>query len=210
MDSIHGRTSRRQSWKCIRMQYFAFAISKFSRRWHPRTLVAGGATPSRTVPQHGAGLRRHCCDPHGHTSPRGLYDPPCLLSFWDLPPPLNNSALLSSLAFDVSLSVWRVCLRLLEMVPLMWLSPVCLSPLLLSAVVWHSPDSLGFWAFTAVSTSRSSIVVPCPLTDSGTSGAVITFRALPSALQDCLLSPFVNPATVLSADLTDHIQHHLP
>ena len=29
-----------------------------------RTLVAGGATPSRTLPQHGAGLLRRCCDPH--------------------------------------------------------------------------------------------------------------------------------------------------
>ena len=64
MDSIHGRTSRGQSWKCIRMQYFAFAISKFYRGWHPQTLVAGGATPSRTFPQHGAGLRRRCCHPH--------------------------------------------------------------------------------------------------------------------------------------------------
>ena len=30
----------------------------------PRTVLAGGATPSRTLPQHGAGLRRRCCDPH--------------------------------------------------------------------------------------------------------------------------------------------------
>jgi len=30
----------------------------------PRTLVAGGATPSRALPQLGAGLHRRCCDPH--------------------------------------------------------------------------------------------------------------------------------------------------
>ena len=30
----------------------------------PQTLVAWGATPSRTLPQHGAGLRRRCYDPH--------------------------------------------------------------------------------------------------------------------------------------------------
>ena len=108
------------------MQYFVFAVSKFSRGWHPRTLVAGGATPSRTLPQHGAGLRRRCCDPHGHTSPRGLY-PPCLLSFWDLPPPLihvtagwlprtgiSSGTLRSVIEYPLGLVLTKNCNRLIS------------------------------------------------------------------------------------------------